>query len=179
MRARGGDTDAFSALVTPSLGRMHAMARLILHDDTLAEDAVQDALVDAWRDLRGLRDPARFDAWLHRVTVHACYSHARRQSRHRVKEINMTAGEPVAPHDAARAVELSDELERGLGRLPTDQRALLVLVYYLDLPVAEAADTLGIPLGTAKSRLHRAIAALRAELAAVARDTTMAGEGVA
>ena len=179
MRARGGDKDAFGALVTPSLGRLHAVARLILHDEDLAEDAVQDALVDAWRDLRGLRDPTRFDAWLHRVTVHACYSLARRQSRHRVREINARVDDPIAPHDAARSVELTDELDRGLRRLPTDQRALVVLVYYLDLPVAEAADTLGIPFGTAKSRLHRAINALRAELAAIARETTIARGGVA
>lgn len=179
MRARGGDKDAFAALVTPRLGRMQAMARLILHDETLAEDALQDALIDAWRDLRGLRDPARFDAWLHRVTVHACYSHARRQSRYRVKEISVTSEDEIAPNDAARALELTDELERGLRRLPTDQRALLVLVYYLDLPVAEAAGILGIPFGTAKSRLHRAIGRLRAELAAVAREAPMAREGVA
>jgi RNA polymerase sigma-70 factor, ECF subfamily len=177
LRARGGDKDAFASLVGASFGRLNAVARLILHDTELAEDAVQDALVDAWRDLRGLRDPDRFDAWLHRVLVNACYTQARRRSKHQVQEIHVLPEDQPATFDAERSIALSDEIERGLRRLPVDQRTLLVLVYYLDLPVTEAADIVGIPLGTAKSRLHRAINGLRAELAAVEREAVMAGEG--
>ncbi len=179
IRARDGDREAFAALVHASLGRMNALARLILHDASLAEDAVQDALVDAWRDLRGLRDPDRFDAWLRRLLVNACYSHAKRRSQRRVREIQVTPWDRPASIDAERSLEVRDELEGALRRLPVHQRTLLVLIYYLDLPIAEAAETLGVPLGTVKSRLHRAIDALRAELAANDRADALAPEGVA
>jgi RNA polymerase sigma-70 factor (ECF subfamily) len=179
IRARGGDKDAFASLIGASFGRLNAVARLILHDTELAEDAVQDALFVAWRDLRGLRDPDRFDAWLHRVLINACYTQARRRSKRRIQEIGALPEDQPVAFDAERTVAMSDELERGLRRLPVDQRSLLVLIYYLDLPVPEAADVLGIPLGTAKSRLHRAITGLRAELAAVEREAAVAGEGLA
>ena len=178
-RARDGDRDAFAVLVHGNLAHMNALARLILHDTGLAEDAVQDALVDIWRDLRGLREPDRFDAWLRRILVNACLTHARRRSLRLVREIQVSPSDGAASNDAERSIVIRDELEEGLRRLPVQQRTLLVLVYYLDLPIAEAADMVGIPLGTAKSRLHRSIDALRAELAAVDREVARPREGFA
>jgi RNA polymerase sigma-70 factor (ECF subfamily) len=175
-RARGGDRDAFSALVVASMGRLRRVARLILHDDDQAEDAVQDALVNAWRDLRGLRDPDRFEAWLNRLLVNACYSQARRLRRRSVREIQALPVVGPASPDSQAAVALSDQLQRGLRRLPVEQSAHLVLAYYLDLPDTEVAAILRIPTNTARTRRHRALAALRAELDAVDRDTPRATE---
>lgn len=166
-------------LAHASLGRMNAIARLILHDRGLAEDAVQDALVDAWRDLRGLREPDRFEAWLRRILVNACNTQARRRSLRRVREIPVDASLGGAHHDTEHSIAVRDELETGLRRLPVQQRTLLVLVYYVDLPIAEAAEAMGIPIGTAKSRLHRSIDALRAELAAADREIARPREGLA
>ena len=165
VRAREGDHDAFAQLVARSIGRLNAVARLILNDYARAEDAVQDAFVDAWRDLRGLRDPDRFDAWLNRILVRACQNVRRRDRRRQTFEISLVTEGP-ASSDAQSQVANSDLLERGLRRLTIEQRSVLVLTYYLDLPQAEAAATIGIPVGTLKSRLSRAIDALRAELAA-------------
>jgi RNA polymerase sigma factor (sigma-70 family) len=161
MLARGGDHDAFARLVSGSIGRLNAIARLILRDYALAEDAVQDAFVDAWRSLPGLRDPERFQAWLTRLLIRSCQD-TRRRARRRTIEIPLLAGDgpDVADHQTTFAV--IDQIERGLQGLTIDQRTVLVLTYYLDLPIAEAASVLGIPTGTMKSRLHRAISALRA-----------------
>lgn len=173
LRARNGDRDAFAAIVGASLGRLNAVARLIVHDRERAEDAVQDALVDAWRDLRSLRDVDRFDAWLHRILINACYTHARRDTRRRVREISVSVGVDRAMPDSQAAVAATDQLSRAIRSLPTEQRATLALVYYLDLPQDEAARILGVPTGTVKSRLHRALESLRAELDAEARGSTM------
>lgn len=174
LRARNGDRDAFAEIVAASLGRLNAVARLIVRDRERAEDAVQDALVDAWRDLRSLRDADRFDAWLQRILINACYTHARRDSRRRVREIPVRFDVDVATSDTQAAVAATDQLARAIRTLPTDQRATLALVYYLDLPQDEAARILGVPAGTVKSRLHRAVESLRAELDAEARGTAIA-----
>lgn len=175
IRAQGGDHDAFARLAASSIGRLNALARLILADYGRAEDAVQDAFVDAWRDLRALRDPERFDAWLNRLLVRACQN-ARRADRRRGRfELHLQADGP-APGDVQGAVADHDLLERGLRRLTTDQRTVLVLSFYLDLSLAEAAATLGIPLGTMKSRLSRAIDALRATVDAVERNPVHSAE---
>ena len=165
IRARQGDHDAFAYLAAGSIGRLNALARLILNDYARAEDAVQDAFVDAWRDLRALRDPDRFDAWLNRLLIRACQNARRRDRRRRTIEIPL-ATEGPASSDVQTYVANADLLERGLRRLTLEQRSVLVLTFYLDLSQADAAATLGIPLGTLKSRLSRAIDALRAELAA-------------
>ena len=179
VRAREGDHDAFSQLAAATIGRLTAVARLILRDEDRAQDAVQDAFVDAWRDIRALRDPARFEAWLHRLVVHACYSQARRARRRSVIEVSLIPSVAPATASGLRDLETHDQLERGLRRLPTDQRAVLVLTYYLDLPLAEAAAVLGIPVGTMKSRLHRATDALRAALDADERPAVQAKERLA
>jgi RNA polymerase sigma-70 factor (ECF subfamily) len=127
VRAREGDHDAFSQIAAAAIGRLTAVARLILRDEDRAQDAVQDALVDAWRDIRALRDPERLDAWLHRLVVHACYSQARRARRRSVLEVSLAPSMAPAITNGARDLETHDQLERGLRRLSTDQRAVLVL----------------------------------------------------
>ena len=150
-RAREGDRDAFAELARAAATRLDAAARLILRDRELARDAVQEALIRAWRDLPGLRDPDHFDGWLYRLLVHASIDEARRRKR-RVIEVHGEPLEAPAPNDDFRL----------LGDLRPEHRALVVLHYYLGMPLPEAAASLGITLGAAKSRLHRAVRSLRA-----------------
>jgi RNA polymerase sigma-70 factor, ECF subfamily len=163
-RARRGDREAFGVLASGAVDRLYAVARLILRDTELAEDAIQDALVRAWRDLPALRDAERFDAWLYRLTVNACADVGRHRRRWRA-EITVVPAEPAEPDRASELAD-RDQLERGLRRLTDPQRSILALHFYVGLSPAETADALGIPVGTAKSRLHYAIEALRAALAA-------------
>ena len=160
-QARRGDHDAFTVLVRERIVRLDAAARLILRDAELARDAVQEALVRAWKDLPGLRDPERFDAWLHRLMTHACIDAARARRR-RVLEIELSPDDGPSIGDPSTLVADRDLIDRALGRLQPDARALVVLVHYLGLSVPDAADALGIPLGTAKSRLSRTLVAMRA-----------------
>jgi RNA polymerase sigma-70 factor, ECF subfamily len=154
------------ALAAAAFARMHRTARLILRDEERAADAVQDALVAAWTDIRAVRDPDRFDAWLMRVLVHACYAEARRHRRRAVAEIPVARIDRPGATDAIPNLALRDELERAFARIPPAMRATLVVHHYLGLPDAEAAAVLDIPSGTYKSRLHRATAAMRAALEA-------------
>jgi RNA polymerase sigma-70 factor, ECF subfamily len=173
--AQRGDHDAFEALAIGAADRLFAIARLILRDVHAAEDAVQEALVQAWRDLPRLRDPDRFDAWLHRVLINACAD----QGRHRRRwsaEIQIVRTEP-ATDDAIASMVDRDQLERGFRRLNPQQRAAVVLHHYLGMSVPEIAETLGIPVGTAKSRVHYATEALRAALEADARAPVAATNG--
>jgi RNA polymerase sigma-70 factor (ECF subfamily) len=167
-RARRGDHDAFATLVAAAITRLDAVARLILHGPDEAQDAVQETLVRAWRDLPTLRDPERFDAWLHRVLVRCCMDEARRRRRHRHDVSWDPAHEPVSV-DTAGSILDRDQLDRGFRRLAPDERALIVLHHYLDLPLPDVALIAGLPLGTAKSRLHRALQRMRASLDADAR----------
>ena len=170
-RAMAGDHGAFSELARASIGRLYAAARLILRDDGRAEDATQEALVAAWRDLSALRDPDRFDAWLHRLLVRACYREARRGRRRWAIEMEIRPVEGSEP-DPALDLADRDQLERGFRRLDPDQRAVLVLHYYLGLSLDEVGYALGVPPGTVRSRLHRATQAMRAALDADTRHTT-------
>jgi RNA polymerase sigma-70 factor (ECF subfamily) len=165
-RARRGDHDAFAALVDGSLGRLYAVARLILRDSDRAHDAVQEALIAAWRDIRGLRDPDRVDAWFRRLVVRACYRQARAERRRSVVELSVLPDEPPVSVGHELSVADRDRLHRAFGTLTAEHRAIVVLRFYLDLPLTEIDDILDIPLGTTKSRLHRATADLRAALAA-------------
>src|SRR5918997_5979516 len=162
-QAQRGDHDAFAALAGAAIFRLDAVARLILRDPDVAKDAVQETLVRAWRDLPTLRSPDRFDAWLHRLLVRSCIDEKRRLRRHR---FNVQLTEVDAPHvpDGTSALHQRDEIERGFSRLDAHHRAVVVLHHYLDLPLPEVASALGIPLGTAKSRLHSALAQMRAAL---------------
>jgi RNA polymerase sigma factor (sigma-70 family) len=175
-RARRGDHDAFAELAATAIKRMDSAAWLILRDPEQAKDAVQNALVRAWRDLPTLRDPARFDPWLHRMLVRACIDEARRRRRHRL-DMDLTTIDVPARAGMESAVADRDQLERGFIRLNPEMRAVIVLHHYLDLPLPEVAAILGLPLGTAKSRLHRALAQLRAALDADARTGRTAAEG--
>ena len=167
-RARDGDREAFGVLAGGAVDRLYAIAHLALRDSDLAQEATQDALVRAWRDLPTLRDVERFDAWLYRLIVRACADVGRHHRRWRAT-IAALPSEPVEPDRAAELAD-RDQLERGLRRLTTEQQAILVLTFYVGLSPTEAAETLQIPIGTAKSRLHYAIEALRAAIDADERS---------
>ena len=172
--ARQGDREAYVDLIRSRIDGMFALAQRILRDVDRAEDALQDALVIAWRDLRGLRDPDRFDAWLRRVVVHECINHAGRERR-RVANLRMLPDEGPAGVDEFISVADRDQLERGFRRLPPEQRAILVLRHYAGYAYSDIAETLGIPEGTVRSRLHHAHRAMRAALEADARSTVAGG----
>jgi RNA polymerase sigma factor (sigma-70 family) len=177
-RARNGDHEAFTKLVSASAGRLHGVAKLILRDPDRAQDAVQEALVLAWRHVRALRDPDAWDAWLYRLTVRACYRLARTNRRRDLAEVHLVTdvdGFP-AQTDFSTDVAERDRLGRELGQLPLDQRAVMVLHFYLDLPLTDVADILDIPAGTVKSRLHRGLTTLRAAMAAERAELRLVGE---
>jgi RNA polymerase sigma-70 factor (ECF subfamily) len=178
-RAQQGDRDAFGALVHGAIARLYASARLIVRDSELAQDAVQDALVEAWRDIRALRDPDRLDAWLHRLLVRACYRVARNVRGRASAEIPWLSDHDAPIPDESATIDARDQLERAFARIQADHRTVLVLVYYADLSLADAAVALGIPLGTMKSRLSRAMAALRAAVDADARAGLATTERIA
>jgi len=166
--AARGDHDAFEVLATSAGDRLYAVARLILRSSDLAEDAVQEALVRAWRQLPSLRDPDRFDAWLHRLLVNACADQGR-QLRRWSLQVRPLPLEPSIGDDTGSVAD-RDQLERGFSRLKPDQRAVIVLHYYSGFSAAEIAKILGIPEGTARSRLHYSTDAMRAALEADARQ---------
>ena len=164
-RARAGDHEAFSELARASIARQYAVANLILRDVDRAQDAVQESLVSAWKDMRALRDPDAWDAWLHRLTLRACYRLAQKERRRNLAEIRIVPDpEPARSVDLSVSVAERERMEQELGRLPIDQRAVMVLHFYLDLPLSEAAVILDIPIGTAKSRLSRGLEAMRASM---------------
>lgn len=159
-RAREGDHDAFAELVRAAVVRLDRAARLILHDPELARDAVQEALLRAWRDLPGLRDPERFDAWLHRLVVNACIDQARRRRRRPIEVELAPLHEPLIA-DGSGSLADRDQVDSALRRLDERGRAIVVLHYYLGMPLTEVAATLSLPVGTVKSRLHHALEAMR------------------
>ena len=161
-RAKRGDRDAFASLAAASADRCYALAYRILRDPHRAQDAAQQALLGAWRDLPTLRDVERFDAWLHRLVVNACYVEARSERRW-VAKVRVLRAEPETV-DIARGVAARDELESAFRQLSPEHRAVVVLHHHLDYQLTEIAETLGIPAGTARSRLHHAVKQLRAVL---------------
>jgi RNA polymerase sigma factor (sigma-70 family) len=164
-RAKRGDHDAFATLAGTAVARLDTAARLILRDRELARDAVQDGFVRAWRDLPGLRDPDRFDAWLRQLVVHACIDITRRRRR-RVVEVELTPLDSDVVGDFASGIVDRDALDGALRRLDPEWRAIVVLHFYLGMPLPEVARSLGIPLGTAKSRLHRSLGVMRVAIGA-------------
>lgn len=172
-RARHGDRQAFEQLASDQLDRLYGSAALILHDHALAEDAVQETLIAAWRDLPRLRDPDRFGPWLHTVLVHRCLDAARHAHA-------SPSRLPLPPWVADRFsletdVAERDAVGRGFLRLAPRERAILVQRYFLGLTVPEIADAFRIPIGTAKSRLHAAEAAMRAAVDADSRTAFVGG----
>jgi len=173
-RAQHGDREAYVDLIHARMDMLYVLAHRILRDVDRAEDALQDALVIAWRDLRGLRDPDRFDAWLGRVLVNVCIAQATRERRRSANLRALPVDGPAAPDDLLTIAD-RDQLERGFRRLPPDQRAILVLHHYAGYTPTEIAETLGIPAGTARSRLHNAHRAMRAALEAEERTVLVGG----
>ena len=161
--AQRGDHDAFATLIDPALAQLDAAARLILRDRELARDAVQEALIRAWRDARGLRDPERFNAWLYRLTVNACLDIARRRRR-RVMEVTIESLQLPGKVDLAGDLARRETVDEALGTLDPGHRAVVALYYLLDLPLREVAEALGIPLGTVKSRLHHSLETMRSSV---------------
>ena len=177
-RAKQGDVEAFDALAREVGDRCMAIAHRILRDADLADDAVQAALITAWRELRTLRDPERFEPWLHRILTYECYAEARR-SRRWSADVRLLHLEATSEAGEFLTVNDRDQLERAFRRLTLEQRAVLVFHHYLGLPLAEVADRLDIPVGTAKSRLHHASAALRSSLEADDRSPSISEERLA
>ncbi len=174
-RARAGDQEAFADLVHQTSDTLYGIARRILRDPELAEDVLQTALVTIWRKLPGLRDAERFEGWAYRILVNACYAEAPRNRRWStiVRELPLDRADSA---DDVRALLDRDELERAFRRLPLDQRAVFVLHHHVGLPLVAVADTLGIPEGTARSRLHYATRALRLAFDETRALTPLRGE---
>src|SRR5437773_3433541 len=150
--ARSGDREAYADLIRVRGDRLYALAQRILRDVDRADDALQEALVIAWRDLPGLRDPGRFDAWLHRLVVRACLAEATRERR-RIANLRVLPIDVPNVGDDFLSVADRDQLEQGFRRLTPQQRALLVLRHYEGREPTEIAEILGIPVGTVRSRL--------------------------
>ena len=162
-RAMRGDREAFGVLVGHTSDRMYAIATRILRDTHLAEDALQSALITAWRDLPTLRDPDRFEAWVRKLVVHACYAEARRRNTWAANVRLLPVDGPAGPDEIVSVAD-RDTLDRAFRRLTVEQRAVFVMHHHLGLPLVEIAETLGVPTGTARSRLHYATRALRAAI---------------
>jgi RNA polymerase sigma-70 factor (ECF subfamily) len=173
-RAMRGDRDAFGMLVVQISDRMYSIATRILRDADLAEDALQGALIAAWRQLPTLRDPDRFEAWVRRLLVHACYAEARRRRTWAANVRILPVDGPAAP-DVLLSVTDRDALDRAFRRLSVEHRAVFVLHHHAGLPLVEIADNLGIPAGTARSRLHTATRTLRAAIEADAAPVVTQG----
>jgi RNA polymerase sigma-70 factor, ECF subfamily len=170
--AARGDHEAFEVLATSAGDRLYAVARLVLRSADLAEDAVQEALVRAWQQLPSLRDPDRFDAWLYRLVVNACADQGRQLQRWSAQVRQLPVAHSVS--DDTGSVADRERLERAFDRLKPEQRAVVVLHHHSGFSAAEIARMLGIPEGTARSRLHYATEAMRAALQADARQPTAA-----
>lgn len=164
-RARRGDRDAFALLIEPRATRLLRTARAILGNEPDAYEAAQEALIAAWVRLPGLRDADRFDAWLNRTLVNKCRDALRRRKRQRVREVDLSATD-LAVGDTAEAQAAQSAISGAFDRLSVDQRHILVLHYLHDLPLADVATELRIPVGTAKSRLWSARRALERALEA-------------
>jgi RNA polymerase sigma-70 factor (ECF subfamily) len=164
-QAMRGDREAFRVLVVQASDRLYAIAARILRDTHLAEDALQVALTTAWRQLPSLRDPDRFEAWVRRLLVHACYAEARRRRSWADNVRALPVDGPAGP-DELISVSDRDALDRAFRRLTIEQRAVFVLHHHAGLPLVEIAESLGIPAGTARSRLHYATRLLRAAIEA-------------
>ena len=166
LAAQRGSEVAFGRLVDAFGARLQAIAHRILRDRELAEDATQLALIRMWKALPKLRDPERFEAWAYQLLVRACYAESRRARPTSIVRL-LDADEPT--HDPMLQVADRDQLERAFQKLSIEHRAVVVLHHYMSLPVAEVAALLGIPVGTAASRLHYAMRALHAALDAADR----------
>jgi RNA polymerase sigma-70 factor (ECF subfamily) len=174
-RAKQGDQDAFTSIVLRYGDRLYAVAFRILRDASRAEDAVQQAFLMAWRELHRLRDDDRLEAWLYRLLVNVCFADLRHTRRWQ-PGLRVIADPENGPstEDAQVSVALRDELERAFRRLSGEQRVVLAMHHYLGLSGDEIAETLGLPSGTVRSRLHYARQQMRA---AIEADSRLASAG--
>ena len=173
-RAQQGEEAAFADLATGVADRLFAVAYRILRDVDAANDATQEALVTLWRELPALRDTDRFEAWAYRIVVNASYAENRKNRR----RLSIALAMPTDSfEDPIAAVADREQLERGFGRLPVEQRAALVLQHYLDLSLPQIAEVMGVPIGTVRSRLHYARDAMRSALEADLRPATASSNG--
>ena len=173
--AQQGDRDAYDALARASASRLYRTAHRIVRDTDRADDAVQQTLVEMWRELPSLRDPDRFEAWTYRIVVRFCLQESRRARRTGVREIRLDEMEP-AHSDTYAESDLRDQLDRALNELSPDHRAVVVLHHYSGMSLGEIADILGVPYGTVGSRLHHATRALRASIEAGDRVPVTGGQ---
>lgn len=167
-RAMHGDEAAFDTLIERHGDHLHSVARRILRDPYLAEDATQRALLDTWRYLPTLKDPDRFEAWTYRLLVNACQAEARRERRHHGNLRLLESDQPVV-QDAATHFATQQQLDQAFRRLGVEHRTVVVLIHYIGLSAAEAAEAMGTPVGTVRSRLHFALKQMRAAVEADAR----------
>lgn len=174
-RAQRGDEHAFAQLVPAAATRLMGVAYRILHDQGLAEDATQQALLMAWTHLGELRDAERFDAWTYRLVVRACYRESGRRRLLR-NPLTLLADRHPSGRDETDDVINRDRIERGFRRLSLQHRSVLVLHHHVGLPLTEVAAVLGVPVGTVRSRLHYASRALRASIEA--DEARTAGKGL-
>jgi RNA polymerase sigma-70 factor (ECF subfamily) len=161
LAARRGDQQAFEELARAHTPGLDALARLLLRDRDAAADAVQDALVAAWRELPRLRDEHRFESWLTRILVNAC-----RQQLRRNRSLPGLASPTSNASDASGMILERDRLARGFARLSAEHRIVLGLRYYLGWSSEEIADRLGVRHGTVRSRLRHALRQMRAAIEA-------------
>ena len=175
-RAQRGEREAYEALVRGSSRRLYLTAHRIVRDADLADDATQVALVSMWRELPGLRDPDRFEAWTYRLVVRSCYTELRRRHQGAVRQIAVEDLALVDDGDALRGSDLRDRLDRALGALSVEHRAVVVLHHYVGMSLSEIAEVLGVPVGTVGSRLHHAKRSLRAALEAADRSPLTEGQ---
>ena len=168
-RAQQGDTEAFTRLADGLSSPFLAVARRILRDVDVAEDATQQALLTVWQRLPQLRDPDKFEAWSYRLLVRACYSEGRRV-RHWEPAIPMTESDKPVGQDVTGSVIDRDQLERAFLRLSLDHRTVVVLRHYRHFSLDEIANALDIPVGTVASRLHYALTTMRSAIEADARS---------
>ena len=176
IRAQQGDRAAFAELAVAIGDRLHAVAHRMLRDVGLAEDASQQTLLKAWQELPRLREPERVEAWTYRLLVNVCHAEWRRRKRSIAALPDLdSVPEPISQDEMAIVID-RDQLERGYSRLSMDHRAVVVLHYYLDMPVAQIAETLGVGEGTVKSRLYHAMRGLRAALDADTRDVAVVAD---
>ena len=163
VRAQDGDQRAFVTLTAADYPRLFRLAFGILRDHGMAEDATQQAYLDIWRNIRRLREPAKFEGWSYRLLVHACYAEAKRRPRW-IPETEIPVVRDPRAADDFEAVLDRDELERGFRHLTVDHRVVIVMHYLLDMTLPRVAEVLDIPLGTVSSRLDRAMRSMRTAL---------------
>lgn len=149
----------FAQLLDRHLDRAYRIAGVILGNAPDAEDATHDAIVQAWRSFGGLRDPSRFEAWFQRILVNVCRDRLRKRHRSPITELVMAESQSM--HDRFADVDDRLALDRAYARLSPDQAITVVLRYHVDLTLEDVADRMGVPVGTVKSRLHSALAAMQ------------------